>query len=225
MIFKYLKFNFSPAIFPLILLPIFFNSCIGVSADITLNQNGSGVIILEYQISKALDSLGKLDGNERWNTIPVGRADFERTLDRLPGIKMLSFSSIEKENEKNLQVTVKMEFLNPQALMAFLDSAGLRSSFSGDAHSGSLSFTLSNNGGIKNLSLDSLLAGVFEGYNVGLSFTFPGEGNLKILNSEGLPAKEIPKARIIPNGKKVSFSLPLYELLACNEGIKTEVYW
>jgi hypothetical protein len=60
---------------------------------------------------------------------------------------------------------------------------------------------------------------------VSVSVTFPGEGNLIILNGEGLPVTEIPKAEITPKGKKASFSLPLYELLVFEEGIKTNFYW
>ncbi|GHT76702.1 hypothetical protein FACS1894124_8630 [Spirochaetia bacterium] len=75
-------------------------SCIGMSADITIRRNGSGVLALEYRMSRELESLGKLDGNERWLPIPVGKADFERTTDRIPGLALKSFSS--KTTDKTL---------------------------------------------------------------------------------------------------------------------------
>ena len=120
-------------IFPFLFL---LGSCLGASADIELNQNGTGTITLEYQISQSLDSLGRLDGNERWNTIPVGRADLERTLDRLPGMSLISFSS--RETGRNIVIRARMEFENISTLLSFIDAGGRRSSFSGDGNSGSL---------------------------------------------------------------------------------------
>ena len=209
-------------IFPLLFL-VLLTSCFGVNADITLNQNGSGTITLEYHISKSLDSLGRLDGNERWNTIPVGRADFERTLDRLPEMKLLSFSS--GEDGKNLIITAKMEFANPQGLLAFLDAAGRRSSFSGNARSGRMILTLNEGAGRRNDGLDRLIASISESYSVKMSMAFPGEGSLVLSNSQGKPLGTIPGSEIRAEGKKVSCSFPLYEVLASAEGINVEFRW
>ena len=204
-------------------LTLLLCSCIGVSADITLNQNGSGTIALEYRISNTLDSLGKLDGNERWNTIPVGRADFERTLDRLPEMKLLSFFS--KEDERNQIISLKMEFQKLETLLAFLDASGMRSSLKGNAGSGQLSLVLSKSGELNNPSFASLLAEISEPYSVNFSMTFSGDSSLRLQNDVGLEHKKTPKAEIISKGKKVSFSLPLYEIISSSEGITAEFSW
>ena len=217
--------KFKPLVLLLLVLLV-LNSCIGIGMDITLNQNGSGTIAVEYIISRSIDSLGKLDGNERWNTIPVGKADFMRTLDRIPEMKLLSFSS--KENETNFIVNAKMEFDNPRTLMAFLDTGGRRSSFSGDARSGSMVLTLAetrNSGPWKNDSLDKLIAGISEQYQIKVSMSFPNEGNLEIKNGQGLSLSGLPGSEINPAGKKVSFTLPLYEVLTSDEGINVEFRW
>ena len=209
----------------IIISPILFlfSSCFGVSLEISLNQNGSGIIALEYQVSRAIESLGKLDGNERWNTIPVGREDFERTMDRLPGMKLLSFSS--KENEKNLITNAKMEFNNLQALQTFLDAGGRRSSFSGDARSGHIFMTLTEGNDKENAGLTKLLAEISENYAVKITMDFPSAGNLKITNNKGLPLTEIPGSEIVSSGKKVSCSFPLYAVLSSTEGINVELQW
>ena len=211
--------------FLLLLFPVFFllSSCIGVNADIVLNSNGSGTIALEYHIPGALDALGRLDGNERWNSIPVGRADFQRTLDRLPEMKLLSFSS--KEDGKNLVISAKMEFSTIRGLLAFLDASGRRSSFSGDARSGRLMLTLSEGAGITNPELVQLLAGISEGYSVRMSMSFPGEGSLAISDLQGRPLSAIPGAELVSRGRKVSCSFPLYGLLDSAEGINMEFGW
>jgi len=208
------------AILPLLLL---LSSCIDISMDITLNKDGSGTIALEYMVSQSLESLGRLDGNERWNTIPVGRADFERTMDRLPGMKLLSFSS--REPGRYLATNAKMEFTNLRALMAFLDAGGLRSSLRGDAASGSIYLTISEGTGIKTPSLDKLIADISVSYFVRMSMTFPTEGTLKITDAKGIGIQALPESLINSRGEQVSFIIPLYEVLSSTEGINAEFSW
>jgi len=202
---------------------IVLSSCLGVSADIAFNQNGSGTVAVEYRISRAFDALGKLDGNDRWNTIPVGRADFVRTMDRLPGMKLKSFSS--KEDKKDLFINVKMEFENLNALMPFIDANGLRSSFSGDAHSGRIFMALNEAKTKNNTALEKFIAEISESYSLKLTMSFPNEGRIKITNNKGLTLDEVPGSIIISSGKKVSCSLPLNSVLSAADGINVEFLW
>jgi hypothetical protein len=202
---------------------LLFCSCLGVSVDITLNQNGSGTVTLEYQISKSLDALGKLDGNERWNTIPAGKADFERTMNRLPGMKMTSFSS--KENENDLIINTKMEFEDLNSLMHFLDASGLRSSFSGDARSGHIFLTLNEARAESTPGLDKLISEISESYSVKFSMNLPKEGSVKLTNNKGISLTDIPGSVINSSGRKISCSLPLYSVLSASDGINVEFQW
>jgi len=207
------------------ILPVLFllSSCIGISMDITLNRDGSGTIALEYMVSQSLESLGRLDGNERWNTIPVGRADFERTMDRLPGMKLLSFSS--REFGKDLATNAKMEFANLRSLMAFLDAGGLRSSLQGDAASGRIFLTLSEGTARKNPALDKLIADISVSYFVRMSMTFPTEGSLNMTDAKGITIQALPESHIRTRGEQVSFDIPLYEVLSSTGGINAEFSW
>jgi hypothetical protein len=217
------KIRLSISLTALCSLLFVFSSCLGVSVDIAFDQKGSGDVTLEYQISKALDALGKLDGNERWNTIPVGKADFERTIDRLPGMKLTSFSS--REDNKDLIIKAKMEFEDLNSLMSFLDARGLRSSFSGDARSGRIFLTLNEARAKSDPALEKLIAEISETYSVKMSMSFPNNGNLKITNSMGRVLADMPGSVINPSGKKVSCSLPLYGVLSAAEGINVEFQW
>jgi len=188
-----------------------------MSMDIELRQNGSGTLSLEYQVSKSLESLGKLDGNERWNTIPVGRSDFERTLSRLPGMKLLSFSS--KEDQKNVVINAKMDFSSIQDLLDFLDYGGRRSSFSGDAGSGRILLTLSEGAGINNSGLEKLIEDISASYSIKMSMRFPGEGSLSVFDNSGRPLETQTQ------GKNVSCAFPLYNILSSANGIHAEFKW
>ena len=202
-----------------------FTSCLGVNADIVLNRNGSGTITLQYQISQSLDALGRLDGNERWNTIPVGRADFQRTLDRLPGMRLLSFSS--REDEKNINITVKMEFANIQTLLDFMDAGGRRSSFYGDARSGTISLTLNEgrnaSGAPSAFPIDDLLAEVFESYSIRIGMTFPDEGSLAVTDAQGRALN--PGRELQARGRRVFGSFSVFEILSSAEGINLVFSW
>ena len=215
-LFSCRKIYFLLALFPLLLV-----SCLGLSLDIALNQNGSGTLVLEYRISKTLDSLGRLDGNERWNTIPAGKADFERSMERLPDMKLLSYSS--KEDARDLIVTVKMEFSSIRGLLSFLDAGGRRSSFSGDGDSGSLVLTLSEGGESKNAAFSQLFADVSDGYRVKMSMSLPKEGSLAVLdrrgNSLGLGNE------LQTRGKNLTCSFSLSEVISAAEGISLNFSW
>lgn len=206
----------------LCLLLLLLSSCIGVNMDIVLNANGRGTIALEYRINKSLSALGELDGNEKWETIPVGMADFERTLERLPDMKLLSFSS--KEEAAITVISARMEFGNMDSLFAFLDASGQRSSFSGDARSGRMVLTLSEGSERKNKDFNEFLAGICEGHAVRVSFSFPAEGKLTISDRQGR-ALEIKGSDIKPRGKSVYFTLPIYEVLTSTNGINAEFQW
>ena len=206
-------------IFPFIFI---LSSCLGLSMDIVLNQNGSGTITLEYIISKQIDSLGKLDGNEQWNTIPIGKADFERTMDRLQDVKMVSFSS--KEDEVNIMINAKMEFESLQGLIEFLDSGSRRSTLSGDGSQGRLLLTLAEAAESNNPLLDVLLRNISEPYSFNMSMSFPKEGSVNFINSQGF-SEVIPGADIKSPGKVVSCSFPIYSILSSERGIIAEFQW
>ncbi|AEF81558.1 hypothetical protein [Leadbettera azotonutricia] len=197
----------------MVLIILGFNSCLGVNADIILNPDNSGTLNLEYRISHALESLGKQDGNEQWLPLPVGKADFERTIPRIPGMKMLSFSS--KDDGKDIVISVKLEFKNMDALLEFLDASGEKAVFAREGASSRLTLVLSGGGG--NKDLEDLFAKVSDGYFVNISLALPHEGSLKAPSIEG--------GEIQGQGKKLACRLPLSRILASKDAMKLEFTW
>ena len=217
------KTKYIARFFTLISFSLLFCSCLGLNIDIALNNNGGGIVSLEYRISQYLETLGKLDGNEMWNTIPAGRADFERTLDRLPEMKLLSFSS--REDEKDTVISARIEFQNINSLLAFLDAEGSRSSFSGDGRSGRIGFILSEGSSMRDEVFFELIRDISASYTVAFNMSFPGEGNLTLNDSQGRTLTDIPGLVLRPSGRNVSVTLPLYEILSSTEGINLEFSW
>jgi hypothetical protein len=205
------------------LISFMMSSCIGFNADISVRRDGSGRISLEYRVSRLVESLGKLDGNDRWQTVPVGKADFDRTLDRLPGMRMVSFSS--KDDGKDIINRAEMEFKDIKSLLSFLDAAGGGASFAEENGKNRLSLILYP--GLKrgDPELLSLVKEVSRDYRCALSVTVPGEAVMNLSKGDGRPLDSAGEIRVQSPGKKVSLSVNTGDLLASPEGLKAEFIW
>jgi hypothetical protein len=198
------------------------SSCFGVKADISVKADGSGQITLVYRVAGELESLGRLDGNRRWETIPSGRADFERTMSRLPRLKLRSFSR--KEEGGDLVNRALIDFTSLEDLLPLLDAGGESAVFDkqGDRNRLLLNLTRGAKRGAETLSL---LETVFTGRSLELNFKVPAEGELSLLDREGNPSGEIDGAVLVNRGKELSFSVPVSRLLSLEKGLSVELLW
>ncbi|GHV08307.1 hypothetical protein FACS189485_19670 [Spirochaetia bacterium] len=207
----------------LLLSVILFSSCMGVKADITLKADGSGRISLEYRVSRQMESLGQLDGNLNQPTIPIGRQDFERSLARLPGLTLYSFSS--RQDEKNIINRAEIDFAGLEALIPFLDAAGEGASLARTGDKTSLRLTLSRGSGNIDPELLSLAAAVSAGYEAAISLSGPATTDLNLFDHAGKPIRDLNGAEWVKSGKKASIAIPLSELLSLREGLELEFTW
>jgi hypothetical protein len=207
----------------LCLSAVVLNSCLGVSADITIKADGSGKIALEYRVSQELESLGRLDGNESKPAVPVGRTDFERTVARIPGLRLSGYSSKDVRNSaggNDLVTKVTLDFKDTSALLAFLDDAGSRAALVQDGAGSLLRLTvLEPSGSVTDPDLLSLLREISEGYEFSISFSLPRNASV------GMIPVSVPAAKLVSNGKNVSFSVSIGELISLKEGLVLEIRW
>jgi len=203
------------------------NSCLGVSADISIRADGSGTIALEYRVSQMLESLGRLDGNEHWPAIPVGKADFERSVARIPGLRLSSFSAKDVPHSsggRDLLTKVTLEFKNTAALLAFLDSTGNHASLVQETRNAQAVnvlrlVLLDRSDDLVNADLRSLLREVSAGYELNINVSAPKNASLSVIPSP------VPAARIASRGKKVSFAIDMKDLLEINQELALEIVW
>jgi hypothetical protein len=198
-------------------------SCLGVSSEIAIGRDGSGTITLEYRISRMVESLGKLDGNERWLPIPVGQADFERTAARIEGFRMTSFSS--KIADEDMINTVKLAFDNPAVLVRFLDATGQRASWEGGQGENRLILTLGGGAEIQNQELLRSAAALLEGYSLHFGLSLPGEAALSLRDTRGGILEKPPAGTIDSRGGRVVFSSPMADMLSSTGSFIMEIRW
>lgn len=197
-------------------------SCVGVSADISIKADGSGRISLEYRVSQMLESMGRLDGNERWPAIPVGKADFERSLARIPGLRLVSHKVKEVSNDsggKDLVTKVVLEFSDTSALLNFLDSSGTEAVLSQENGKNKLKLSLRNpSAGVVNADFIRLMQDLTAGYNFYISMNVPKGADLS-----SLPA--VPAAKTVAHGKKVSYNVDMAEFIKFGEDVELVIVW
>jgi hypothetical protein len=176
---------------------------------------------MEYRYSRSLETIGRLDGNEKWQVIPTGRADWDRTLSRLPGMKLVSYSAREKENDIINNIT--LEFKNTAALIAFLDASGRRASFNG----ANQLHVILNEGSSSAINPDliELMKQASSGYRFKISFSAEGNSTMTVSNGEGGALVPPASADIVSSGKKVSLDIGTGELLSLREGIGVSFSW
>jgi hypothetical protein len=155
-----------------IVVVMFFTSCIGIKTDIQVKRDLSGTARLVYTVSEEFLGSGTLDGNENWPSLPVAKADFERTVARIDGLQMRSY--YEKKAGGDRLFEILLAFDHVSALARFLDGNGQQVVYKNEG--GEHVFTILFNGGSQTYddALLSLVQSTFAGYRFDFSISVPG---------------------------------------------------
>jgi hypothetical protein len=184
-----------------------------------VNKDGSGAIKVEYRLAGDLESLGKLDGNERWLPLPAGKADLERTADRIEGLKLLSAS--QKTKGKDSVLGAEFSFASPEALNAFFDASG--QAFTADIPGRRMVLVFPESGD-QNPDFKALLSAALEGYGFSLAFSLPGAARVAWFDGEGGAAPSFP-GNCAVQGSTVEYSVPMAELVFLDRTLTMEISW
>ncbi|MEW6564558.1 MAG: hypothetical protein AB1404_03555 [Spirochaetota bacterium] len=196
------------------LIIVSLSSCIGVNSNVSIRQNGSGTIQLEYRLSRMFEALGKLDGNEKQLPLPVGRTDFERTVNRVPGLALTAYSI--SQDEKDLLVKAELSFTSLDALAGFLHAAGQSVRLVSDGGNRTMGLVLVR--GIKNVDadLESLVRTVFAGYTIDMRFNFPSTPTVSTVGNIGQAAV---------TGTSARYTSPVTDLVLSSEPVELRLSW
>ena len=166
--------------------------------------------------------MGKLDGNEKWPPLPVGKADFERTVARIEGLSLGSFST--KTTGKDIINHVKLDFARLDALVGFLDASGQRAFLAQEGGKNRLTLTFSGGGGV-DPELLVLAAAAMECYSLNFGLTLPTAPEVRILDGNGGILTSPPAGTLSVKGTGAVFSVSMAELLSSPEPVTLEIVW
>ncbi len=95
---------------------LLLSSCIGIESRLSFRQDGSGVLTLSYKVSQSMRNIDA--GREQKSLpLPVSRADFERAVFGIPGLRLGAFE--QREDEENVHIKATVAFDTPAALNEF----------------------------------------------------------------------------------------------------------
>jgi len=210
-----------------LLLPMLLfilNSCIGISADIQMRKDGSGSITLEYRFSRMAETAGRLDGNEKYPVIPIGRADWERSVQRVEGMKLVSFSS--REDAKDIINKATLNFTNTDALLKFLDHSGRRASVTRENGENKLHITLNERPSSQmNSELLDLVWEVCGGYSFKISLSAPKNAAIDFTDGEGKQGMPPATTAGSSSGKKAAVSIDTAAIFTAEAGVGLDLIW
>ncbi|MDR0410731.1 MAG: hypothetical protein LBH75_01995 [Treponema sp.] len=200
------------------------NGCVSVNADIAMKSDGSGVLTLEYRILESLYRLGELDGNEMRPPIPVSKMDFERSVNRIDGLRLISFSAkteagrAPQDENAQVVVAVKLKFSTLDALIRFLSGTGQRVVYSQENGNNKLLMVLWGEWEI-DPDLNSLAVAVLEGYHFSLRFSIPkGTAQFRLISTDGVKLD----LGVVGAGH---VTIPMSTLIAEKNGVQMEILW
>jgi len=208
------------------ILLLTFNSCIGLSLSIQMNKDGSGRLTMEYRISKMINNLGALDGNESMPSIPLGKADWERTIDRIPGAKLASYSSVEEKQDTVIKTVI--DYKDDQSLILLLDSFEEKTSITRQGQSGKMEIILlddSINDSTYDKDIMDLMRVFMDGYNFSVSLSGPGNSTLAVIDGAGKVIPAQSSAKTVLSGKLVSYSIAIMDLMDIKNGLGLRFAW
>jgi hypothetical protein len=200
-----------------------FTACLGLKTEIDIKRNGGGTINMEYRVANDILALGTLSGNENSPPIPIGKEDFERTFDRIPGIKMTSYS--EKADGDNRLFLIKSEFNNLEALAGFLDSQGrqLTVERKGGKTILSIGFEIDDEG--IDPDFIPILPKIFEDYYMDFNITLPNNCEVSYLDGNGSVLSALPYGETTVSEKSVEFYSSMGELFTEGKSSTMVISW
>ena len=89
-------------------------SCVGIESEVRFNSNLSGTLTLTYRISQLVKDLDTTNESKMILPLPVSEQEFKRTAEAIEGLKLVSVT--QKEDEENITIQAKMEFSRIEAL-------------------------------------------------------------------------------------------------------------
>lgn len=195
-----------------ILAVVLLSSCIGIDSQITLQNDGSGTMLLNYRISQLMKNLDVAKSD--WHLpLPVSREDFQRTVDSISGLKLLSLT--QREDERDVLIDARLAFTGVQAINSLGREGQIELSFSNEGDLYVFRQQIYRGRGLEEISPESLqmIQTFFEGYELSYRVTAPAA------------IKRHSLGELSEDQRSVSYKTSVADLLKSGEKQVLEVAW
>jgi hypothetical protein len=195
-----------------IMAAVLLSSCIGIDSQIALQNDGSGTLLLSYRISQLMKNLD-VAKSDRHLPLPVSREDFQRTVDSIPGLKLLSLS--QREDERDVLIDARLAFTGVQAINNLGKEGQIELSFSNEGDLHVFRQQIYRGRGMEEISPESLqmIQTFFEGYELSYRVTAPAA------------IKKYSLGELSEDQRSVSYKTSVADLLKSGEKQVLEVAW
>lgn len=105
-------------------ISLIFTSCLGMEAEISINDTGAGTLKMEYRVSQFAANFGRVDNEHKLLALPISRQDFEQAVSQIPGLALTAYSR--KDTETETVVSADLTFTNIDSLSRFFSSQDIR---------------------------------------------------------------------------------------------------
>jgi hypothetical protein len=185
-----------------------FSSCVGIDAEARIDADGSVELTIRYEVSIAVEQIGKLGANERYLPLPVGQDDMLLAVSRAGG-ELLSWNR--DDGTDRFSIDARMRFPDSRAFAVFLDPSGQAVSFSEAEGLRTLTMQLSAGRPPADEELTRFIETVFSDYRTSIRFVLPVAPNTA--------------TNLLVEGSSADFSMPSAELYTSTSPVRLVLEW
>jgi hypothetical protein len=110
-------------------------SCVGIDSKVTIKDDGSGTLLLNYRVSQLVADLGTTSSEKGVVPLPLAKTDFERSLQATQGkVRLTKFERTENEKDISIRVELSFDSLDALAQIDAFHDAELKLSADGARH-------------------------------------------------------------------------------------------
>lgn len=106
-------------------------SCVGVESRLSIRNDGSGTLTLDYRIARQAADFGRASDQGVRVPLPVGKADFQRAIDGIPGVRLTRYRQRSNDEQVAIHAVLAFRSLEDLARVPALRDAGLAFAGSG----------------------------------------------------------------------------------------------
>lgn len=198
-------------LFTVLAFSFFCMSCLSLKADIQIQADGSGTLVLDYRVSKVVNALSRMEGAAPYVPLPADRISLERLIAVDAGLSLVRYA--QEEDEIDTSISARIAFENLEALVALGAQSGRSIRYEQEDGTSSLRFRVSEGGGPLDPDLRTLVQTLFKGYNLDITVQPPKA-----------PIPSSPGA-LDASGQRILFSETMENLLASEKEILWTVSW